>query len=108
MNALKLVGDRFEKDQGEWSYNVQAVYYDPDAIETREDEEGGDTEEIIDWNYERPENKGDVDEDYSCEICPFEFAWIDAVQREPKLAEHPYAKKIAEKFFNIGRYSKKD
>lgn len=108
VNALKLVEDFFEKDQGDYSYNVQAVYYDTETVETRDDDWDGKTEEVIDWDFKKPEDHGRIENEYSCEICAFEFAWMDFLQMEPNAPTDPKTKKLAKRFFNLGRYSKEN
>ena len=106
-NALRLVDKQFEKSQGcDWDYDVQAVYYNPKATEIREDD-GDDYEEVFYWDYKKPVDGSDVPDEYSNEICEFEFAWMKFLEKEPKAPTDPKSKALAERFFNIGRYGKK-
>lgn len=67
--AVELTGKMFEEYQGsDWSYDVHAVYYDPDAVEVKDDPDDGETEEVFDFEYQIPENGSDVPEEYSKEI----------------------------------------
>ena len=66
-NALKMVCDKFNKYQGEWSYSVYSVFYNPNAVEEN-DGPDGETEEIVDWYYETPVVDTDFPEEYSKEI----------------------------------------
>ena len=107
-NALRLVDEQFGKSQGhDWSYSVESVYYDPKAVEEKDDPDDGDTEEVFDWNYEEPVNGADVPKEYANEICEFEFAWMRFVGKEPNAPTDPKTKKLAKRFFNLGRYGKR-
>ena len=67
--APELVAEKFCGYQGsEWSYDVHSVYYDPNAVEEKEDPDDGETEEVFDWEYENPEVSDDFPKEYSKEI----------------------------------------
>lgn len=67
--ALKLIGDVFEKYNTRYDYTLYSIYYDPDAVTEKEDEDDGNAE-VFDYNYSEPVNGKSVEvpERYSKEI----------------------------------------
>ena len=67
--ALKLIGCVFEKYNPKYDYTLYSIYYDPDTVTEKDDEEDGHAE-VFDYNYSEPvEGKSvKVPERYSKEI----------------------------------------
>ena len=67
--ALKLIGGVFEKYNTKYDYTLYSIYYDPDTVTEKDDEEDGHAE-VFDYNYSEPvEGKSvKVPERYSKEI----------------------------------------
>ena len=66
--ALQLIDEKFKSYQGcGYSYTVHAVFYNPDSVKEKEAEDGVDTEEVYEWEYETPV-EDDVPDEYKCEI----------------------------------------
>ena len=43
------------------------MFYNPDSVKEKEAEDGVDTEEVYEWEYETPV-EDDVPDEYKCEI----------------------------------------
>ena len=67
--ALKLIGEVFEKYNKGYSYTLDGILYDPDTVEEKPDEEDG-RSEVFDYNYSEPVNGESIEvpERYSEEI----------------------------------------
>jgi len=66
-DALQMILEEFDDCHGNYSNSIDSVFYDTNAVEEKEDEEGGDAE-IIDFEYEEPINKADAPKEYNAEI----------------------------------------
>lgn len=66
--ALKLVSLWFFREVPEWCETIQDVYYDPDTITEKEDEDDGCYEEVFDYDFEEAEVGADVPDAYSEEL----------------------------------------
>ena len=64
--ALKLIGEVFEKYNKGYSYTLDSLLYDADTVEEKDDDEDGHAE-VFDYNYSKPECV-EVPERYSEEI----------------------------------------
>ena len=58
--ALKLIGGVFEKYNTRYDYTLYSIYYDPDTVTEKEDEDDGHAE-VFDYNYFEPVNGKSVE-----------------------------------------------
>lgn len=58
--ALKLIGGVFEKYNTKFDYTLYSIYYDPDTVTEKEDEDDGNAE-VFDYNYSEPVNGESVE-----------------------------------------------
>lgn len=67
--ALKLIGGVFEKYNTKFDYTLCSIYYDPDTVTEKDDEDDGNAE-VFDYYYSEPVNGESVEvpERYSKEI----------------------------------------
>ena len=67
--ALKLIGNVFEKYNTRYDYTLDGLFYDTDTVEVKDDEEDGHAE-VFDYYYSEPVNGESVEipERYSKEI----------------------------------------
>ena len=54
-NALKLVAKWFFGKEPNWCNSIDTVYYNPDSVVEKDDEEGGTYEEVFDHEFDEPE-----------------------------------------------------
>ena len=68
-DALKMIYDSFEKLNTQYDYNLYSVYYDPNTVEEKDDEDDGNAE-VFDYNFSEPVNGESVEipERFSKEI----------------------------------------
>jgi len=66
-DALKLIEKEFDEHDHSWSFDRRQFFYDPETVEEREDEDGGDAE-ILDYSYKEPTNGYECHKRYSKEF----------------------------------------
>ena len=72
-DALKLISGVFEKYNTNYDYTLYSIYYDPNTVTEKEDEDDGKAE-VFDYNYSEPEcgESKQVPERYSEDISEYE------------------------------------
>lgn len=99
-NALKLVAKWFFGKEPNWCNSIDAVYYNPDSVEEKDDEEDGICEEVFDHEFDEPETGKslEIPDCYTSELPVLTlqeklYDLLDRMERNAKIYSNYYKDK---------------